>query len=141
MRVETTYTERPVAREIKRIGKQAYCYIRENIHSVEVEIEGETRTEWECVEYLAKLVYTPGLTLTDELCEQIVAHEAEETAKQVRKKRNALLAESDREILPDRRDESSDTYKAWAAYRQALRDLPDAPGFPYVDFPVKPVVV
>ena len=28
--------------------------------------------------------------------------------------------------------------EAWATYRQALRDLPNAEGFPWVDFPNKP---
>ena len=56
-------------------------------------------------------------------------------AKNVRNKRNDLLAASDWTQLPD----SPVDRQAWAVYRQALRNLSNQPGFPYsVDWPVAP---
>ena len=54
------------------------------------------------------------------------------TANQVRAERDALLAASDSMALADRITD------AWRTYRQALRDLPAAEGFPDVAFPVAP---
>lgn len=72
-------------------------------------------------------------------------------AAEIRAKRDKLLKESDAEMSLDRigLDATSVTkfiasFKKiisgeWAQYRQALRDLPDQPGFPYdVIFPEKP---
>ena len=52
---------------------------------------------------------------------------------QKRRERNVLLAETDWMSCSD--VTMSD---AWKTYRQALRDLPAADGFPDVDFPTKP---
>jgi hypothetical protein len=52
----------------------------------------------------------------------------------VRAKRNQLLADSDWTQLAD----STVNKAAWATYRQALRDLPQASGFPNVKFPQSP---
>jgi len=49
-----------------------------------------------------------------------------------RARRNALLAASDMMALADRITDE------WRVYRQALRDLPAAEGFPDVAFPVAP---
>jgi len=54
------------------------------------------------------------------------------TANQVRAERDALLAASDSMALADRITD------AWRTYRQALRDLPAAEGFPDVAFPTPP---
>lgn len=54
------------------------------------------------------------------------------SATQVRAERDALLAASDSMALADRITD------AWRTYRQALRDLPAAEGFPDVAFPVAP---
>lgn len=51
-------------------------------------------------------------------------------------KRNRLLYESDWTQLPDVPNESK---AAWAAYRQALRDLPSQPGYPtLINWPISP---
>ena len=50
----------------------------------------------------------------------------------VRAERDALLAASDSMALADRITDE------WRTYRQALRDLPEAEGFPDVNFPVTP---
>ena len=52
----------------------------------------------------------------------------ESEAANVRWKRDALLARSDWTQLPD---VPSATKEAWAAYRQALRDITEQPGFPF----------
>lgn len=46
----------------------------------------------------------------------------------VRQERNTLLAKSDWTQLPD---VPLATKEAWAAYRQALRDITEQPGFPF----------
>jgi len=51
----------------------------------------------------------------------------------VRADRDALLAASDSMALADRITDD------WRTYRQALRDLPAAEGFPDVVFPTPPI--
>jgi hypothetical protein len=51
----------------------------------------------------------------------------EQLAQEVRQQRNELLAESDWTQLPD----SPADHEAWAAYRQALRDVTSQEGFPW----------
>ena len=63
---------------------------------------------------------------------------AEELAAAARATRAGLLAASDWTQLPDS-PLSGDARAAWAAYRQALRDISDQPGFPQViDWPEAP---
>lgn len=60
----------------------------------------------------------------------------DEVAAQVRAERNRLLAASDWTQVGDVPDRIR---FAWAAYRQALRDIPEQEGFPRdVAWPVKP---
>ena len=60
--------------------------------------------------------------------------EAASKAAQMRSQRDAALKASDwTQVLDAPVDQA-----AWAAYRQALRDLPDAEGFPDVAFPNQP---
>ena len=54
------------------------------------------------------------------------------TATRVRAQRDELLAASDSMALADRITDE------WRTYRQALRDLPAAEGFPDVNFPTPP---
>jgi hypothetical protein len=65
-----------------------------------------------------------------ELAPQILTEE--QVARQVRETRNELLAVSDSMALADRITDE------WRTYRQALRDLPQAEGFPNVTFPTPP---
>ena len=59
----------------------------------------------------------------------------EEVAGQVRAERNALLAASDWTQLAD----STADKAAWAAHRQALRDITSQAGFPWtIDWPEQP---
>ena len=54
-------------------------------------------------------------------------------ARRKREERDDLLAETDWMALGD--VTMTDT---WKTYRQALRDLPAADGFPHIDMPTKP---
>ena len=60
------------------------------------------------------------------------------TANSVRQARDRLIAETDWTQLTD--NQLSDSVKAaWVTYRQALRDLPTAEGFPHtMTWPTKP---
>lgn len=61
---------------------------------------------------------------------------AEEVAEHVRAERNELLRHTDWTQLPDVPEA---TRLAWEPYRQALRDVPDQPGFPHeVEWPTPP---
>jgi hypothetical protein len=64
-----------------------------------------------------------------------VTEQLPQAAQNVREDRNRRLAESDWTQLPDAQVDKA----AWASYRQALRDVPAQPGFPFdVVWPVKP---
>lgn len=63
-----------------------------------------------------------------------IAADVAAKAAQVRAQRDRLLSDSDwTQVLDAPVDRT-----AWAAYRQALRDLPSAEGFPDVEFPLSP---
>jgi len=60
----------------------------------------------------------------------------------LRAERNRRLAETDWIMLPDAPCPAGTTREHWAAYRQALRDVPQQPGAPYdVTWPEPPGVV
>ncbi len=83
-------------------------------------------------------VFTDNEEATAE--EQEAAHRAridEATAKNMRDDRDRRLAQTDWMALSD-----NTLTQDWAAYRQALRDLPSQEGFPYnVVWPVRPDTV
>lgn len=69
----------------------------------------------------------------DEITERLTAKSAE-----VRNQRNQLLSDSDWTQIPDSPLSESDK-TAWATYRQQLRDLSAASGFPYtMTWPAEP---
>jgi hypothetical protein len=69
----------------------------------------------------------------DKTAEEIAADVASKSA-QVRAQRDRLLTASDWTQVADAPVDKA----AWAEYRQALRDLPQAEGFPNVEFPHDP---
>lgn len=70
-----------------------------------------------------------------EMRELAIQQAAQQQADDIRQDRNALLAASDWAMAPDATTDKD----AWATYRQALRDVPQQPGFPNsVVWPVKP---
>jgi hypothetical protein len=61
-----------------------------------------------------------------------------DTAARVRLERNTMLAQSDW-IVAVSYERGEPVPRAWADYRQVLRDLPQQPGFPFtVTWPVEP---
>lgn len=62
----------------------------------------------------------------------------EQLAVFVRLDRNRMLTECDWTQIPDAPLDAA-AREAWAQYRQALRDLPQQPGFPAVTWPQKPL--
>jgi hypothetical protein len=73
------------------------------------------------------------VAVVDKTEEEIAADVAAKAA-QVRATRDAALTASDWTQVADAPVDKV----AWATYRQALRDLPDAEGFPNVDLPLSP---
>lgn len=70
-----------------------------------------------------------------ELAADEIAARFDAKAADVRAERNRLIAECDWTQLPDTPADKA----AWAAYRQALRDVTAQPGFPWsVDWPSQP---
>lgn len=75
-----------------------------------------------------------GNALTEK---QALVRDALTQANEVKAERNRLLSESDWTMLADA--PVTDLGRvAWRAYRQALRDLPQQPGFPRIDWPKAP---
>jgi len=85
-----------------------------------VQIDGAWKAEW---------VVDAAATQED------IAYKSSKEAKQVRETRNLLLSQCDWTQLPD----SLVNKGAWAAYRQALRDLSTQAGFPWqITWPTQP---
>lgn len=78
-------------------------------------------------------------TITD-AGQDLIDERLSETARSVRTERDALLANSVDRMNPMRWETLSEAEKdAWRAYRQALLDIPDQPGFPFaINWPVSP---
>ena len=83
--------------------------------------------------------YVLGPIFTDS--EQEAAYKAikdAEQAESVRQQRDAKLAECDWRVIKALESNTPQDF-AWAAYRQALRDITAQPGFPWtIDWPVNP---
>lgn len=76
-------------------------------------------------------------SVADMDAETIAAKDAEQ-AKSVRTQRDTKLAESDWRVIKALESNIPQDF-AWAAYRQALRDITSQAGFPWaVDWPVAP---
>lgn len=157
MRTESNI--RPEAAEIEITANGiAEVILRENI--TEETREGATMYQYDeyrmTVPYRDNLLENVQKTLDAWMTSARNAEYAR-LAAEVRAKRDALLAETDKEMCLDRLGLTSpegSTFTAWmgflktivsavfgpmAKYRQALRDIPQQEGFPYdVTFPVPP---
>lgn len=162
MREKTYYTERPEAYEISDAAPngEITVYLRENIE--EAGSGAPDYAAFQADEYEIKTFDTPSLAArVAENFSAWLARAKEDDyareAKKIRAKRNELLSESDKELCIDRLGltaPTGNTFEEWlpflsqlgtvlaedtAAYRQALRDIPEQEGFPYdVVFPEKP---
>ena len=134
------YSQRPERIEVVELPrKHVLDFLRENI--TETVEDGETR--YTADEYRLTLVRRGGMEA--EIAAQFAEYlaraktaEYEELASEIRAKRAKLLSETDYLFTEDypMYDEEKEP---WRVYRQALRDIPEQPGFPYeVVFPAKP---
>lgn len=127
MREKATYQTRPKAFEIRRGAVSAEVIAREEITEAD---EG-----FSCVEYSIVVAIPVAEKMTSE---KVIAAVSADEAKNVRKKRNELLAECDYTMLDDVAI-TPEKKSEWAAYRQALRDITCQDGFPWdVRYPVRP---
>lgn len=88
--------------------------------------------------YILGPVFTDGETTAAEQEAAYKATKDTEQAKSVRQQRDAKLAESDWRVIKALESSTPQDF-AWAAYRQALRDITTQSGFPWtIDWPVNP---
>jgi hypothetical protein len=137
-------------------------YFAENIKEKKKKVNGEQVVSYEYDRYETSIRYRPDYKKYIEDNYNILLERAKEEdrialSKELREKRNKLLAESDCHMALDRLKlevPDGNTFAIWkpflkslgdaltgdwAKYRQALRDLPNQEGFPYtVEFPKKP---
>ncbi len=140
MRPVNYFDTKPETRETVTVGDRAVVFVRRNIERVDrADENGEPHEEWRAEEYSAT-VSAHGLMLDDALAEKIVTAATEKEAESVRKMRDTLLLKSDPQMFADRVEhEDAEIVEAWKEYRQALRDLPQQPGFPFdVEWPEMP---
>lgn len=117
-------------------------------------IEETDNNEFTYDEYIVSLLYRDNLETDisnnfDKWLDFAKQQDFKEKSKEIRDKRDKLLAETDKEFIIDRLsiNQSDDLLTELSAmitgdmatYRQALRDIPEQTNFPYmIEFPVKP---
>lgn len=153
---------KPSALAVEQHGESAEVIFRENITQETRERDGEPETVYTYDEYRLTVPNRENLLKTVKATkakwlEAAKSAEYDALATAIREKRDKLLAESDARMCFDRMGleiPSGTTFSAWlsflsglgsilsgawASYRQALRDIPQQPGFPYnVEFPTPP---
>lgn len=159
MREKTYFSKKPVEFESKRIGADTLLlFFRQNIE----ECETENGKQYSAEEYILSVPYSDNLENRikqnfDAWIAKAIREDYEQAAAKVRKERNKLLEESDKEMCLDRlgvEAPSGSSFSDWlsflrgisrsmsgemAIYRQELRDITKQKGFPYdVKFPKKP---
>ena len=118
-----------------------WVLLRENITSEIVQTEEGEEIVWFYDEYRVETNDRPNLLIDIEenftnWLSRAKEKEIEELAEKIRSKRNDLLAETDHYFYTDRVEVVP---IGMADYRQALRGVPDQPGFPYeIDWPELP---
>ena len=164
MRAESS--SRPAAFQVNVNDGKAVIRFANNIEKVEETVDGEKVVTYKYDSYTLETKDRQGLAedLENKYDDWLAAAkqaEYNELAKKVRTKRNALLAETDKDFafdrlgitIPDKitattllsvvknifTELAAACSGQMAQYRQALRDLPQQEGFPYnVKFPSKP---
>lgn len=166
MRQKNRYATIPPPFAVERVGRYS-ALVTFNVNVEEVEVAGEEpRIEYEADTYVLSTAYTTDIfERIDRAFQAWLGYaqniDYEATAATVRAKRNALLSETDAEMVLDRLGiDLPDTITAatllatvrsffsairtataggMASYRRALRDLPEQSGFPYsIDWPERP---
>ena len=159
MRGKTYFSKKPEAFESKRSGTETLLlFFRQNIE----EFETENGKQYSAEEYILSVPYSKNLENRikqnfDAWIAKAIREDYDQAAAKVRKERNKLLEESDKEMCLDRlgvEAPSGSSFSDWlsflrgisrsmsgemAIYRQELRDITKQKGFPYdVKFPKKP---
>ena len=159
MKIKTELSEMPPVFTVAKIGEMVDVTFYSEIQSLG---RGD-ETIYEATAWTARFPWTPSLETriagnVDAWRARVEAICTENAAAEARAKRNALLQNSDAEVALDRLGLSipsgggsifawleflqklgSALTGAWSQYRQALRDLPEQPGFPFeIDWPVPP---
>ena len=160
MRPKTYYDSIPEPMEIQILGTgESLLVFRRNIEEVQT---AEGGVQYTADEYMLRVPSSVNLqerveTHMEEWIDRAIQNDYDQMAQKIRSKRDALLAQTDKEMCLDRLGLTSpkgSTFTAWigflktiasavfgpmAKYRQALRDIPQQEGFPYdVTFPVPP---
>lgn len=129
MRLITHFSEEPQKYLVDIKNNTAIIHIRTDIHCE----NQEDFIEWVATEFIEE-VNLNNCELNEQLIEAIINKNTKEEEENVRKQRDKLLEESDKEVLPDR-----ENHLLWYNYRQALRDLPKQENFPWdIVWPDKP---
>ena len=163
MRINTELSEKPPVFTVSREGNRAVIIFYTDVQEVQRE-DGETA--WEAVSWTLESSLTDNIMerISENQAAWLAEAQAEaytEAAAKVRSLRDKLLTESDAMTaldrfgmnLPDKVTATtmltvvkeiltalwSITKGAIGQYRQALRDLPEQPGFPFeIEWPDKP---
>lgn len=159
MMIKTELSEMPPVFTVAKMGEMADVTFYSDVQSLD---RGD-ETVYKATAWTARFPWTPSLETriagnVDAWRARVEAICTKNAAAEARAKRNALLQNSDAEVAFDRLGLSipsgsgsifswleflqklgSALTGAWAQYRQALRDLPEQPGFPFeIDWPVPP---
>ncbi len=163
MRIKTELSERPPVFTVSREGDRAVIIFYTDVQEVQRE---DGSSAWEAVSWTIESSWTDNIVerITEKQAAWLAEAQAEayaEAAAKVRSQRDKLLTESDAMTaldrfgmnLPDKVTATtmltvvkeiltalwSITKGAIGQYRQALRDLPEQPGFPFeIEWPDKP---
>ena len=163
MRIKTELSERPPVFIVNREGDRAVIIFYTDVQEVQRE---DGSSAWEAVSWTIESSWTDNIVerITEKQAAWLAEAQEEayaEAAAKVRSQRDKLLTESDAMTaldrfgmdLPDRVTATtmltvfkeiltalwSITKGAIGQYRQALRDLPEQPGFPFdIEWPHKP---
>lgn len=159
-------SSRPAAYQVNVSEGKAVIRFADNIERIEAEVDGEKIVSYKYDSYTFETTNRQGLAedVENKFEDWLAAAKQAEynrLAKEIRAKRNALLADTDKYFTFDRLGITfpdkitASTLLAvvktictelaaacscqMAVYRQALRDIPQQEGFPYdVKFPSKP---
>ena len=158
MRIKTELAERPPEFTVSREGQKAVIIFYTDVQ----EVQREEGTAFEAVSWTMEVPWTDNLEarITAATADwfALAQQQANEiAAAAARAVRDQLLKDSDASMALDRLGlvaPSGTTFTAWlsflkglgnvltgsiALYRQALRDIPNQPGFPFeIDWPEKP---
>ena len=154
--IKVYYCERPSDAEVVTTEAGSVLYFRENIQKVEPTYSYEEEQEqWTADEYSLTVPTTANMKERFEAQKEawrtlVKKKDYDQTAEEIRKIRNQLLEQTDKDMTIDRiisdipKDPSSITAflpflksliaslsGKMAKYRQALRDVPQQEGFPY----------